>query len=305
MPKKSLPILLLVIFFVSHIGYYTLYTYQLYQVKEGVQRELISRIPDAEFEVVCLEDNAGKIRWEEEGKEFRLNGRMYDVARIKKSNGKTFIYCYNDSKEEKLVAAFSKKLSTENDPGSKHHTPKPVTYDWIRLQDAANLPLITGNAVKKKFYDFTEKLFSITRKVSKPPPDIASIPHQDHFIYTLNPAGFKPAGSFTGFSSQSEDYAILVYRSHLLPLGSSPARAVLKKLGSILPYDTTKNIPIIVPIYNDWVSFTKSSDEGLLPDHIACLGILFVRVSSSQNAGDSFSSKSLRFAADRAPPQYC
>ena len=159
----------------------------------------MAQLPDNAFLMIDLDDNAQKVRWEEED-EFKLYGRMYDVARIKKQNGRTIAYCYHDLKEEKLITGFQELLEKEKHPAGKYNIPKFQHVDWIRpgasLQAAALFP--APGAVK--YFDFAEKLFSNTRKVAKPPPDLVHIPdlscfiprRNRHFIYTeQKPAGYS------------------------------------------------------------------------------------------------------------------
>ncbi|MEI9956407.1 MAG: hypothetical protein WDM90_08930 [Ferruginibacter sp.] len=51
-------------------------------------------------------DNNTAIEWEEEGKEFKLNGEMYDVVRTTYENGKTWLHCFGDKNEDKVLAKF-------------------------------------------------------------------------------------------------------------------------------------------------------------------------------------------------------
>ena len=51
-----------------------------------MERELLAYIPDSSLEVFVAEEYGDKIVWEEENKEFSIEGVLYDVARIKKSD---------------------------------------------------------------------------------------------------------------------------------------------------------------------------------------------------------------------------
>ena len=62
------------------------------------------------FEVFISEEHGNNMQWKDDGKEFTLNGEMYDVAKVKKVNGKTVLYCVNDKKEKELLSNFIKAI---------------------------------------------------------------------------------------------------------------------------------------------------------------------------------------------------
>ncbi len=80
----------------------------------------------AEFDLDIFEWNAIKesVSWEEEGKEFWLKGQLYDVVTQKTVNGKKYIYCLNDTKEEQIVEQQLKLTSNSNSSDKNHKTIK-------------------------------------------------------------------------------------------------------------------------------------------------------------------------------------
>jgi hypothetical protein len=81
-------------------------------------------LSDDAFEVIVAEDNAAAIKWEEAGKEFYLNGNMYDVAKIKMVNGKTHLYCFNDKNEAEILVKKNNSLNNlpDNTAAEKKHS---------------------------------------------------------------------------------------------------------------------------------------------------------------------------------------
>jgi len=55
--------------------------------------------------------------WIREGKEFRHQGRMFDIVRSVREDGKTVFYCIDDRKESLLVAKMEKLLHDSNSNG--------------------------------------------------------------------------------------------------------------------------------------------------------------------------------------------
>jgi hypothetical protein len=101
--KRFIPIIFLTILFLSQFGYYVFYTVQLELAKESAKELLLKQVPDSLLSKISLTDNGQNIQWEEEGKEFSLNGEMYDVVKIKKENGNIYIFCVNDDNEDKIL----------------------------------------------------------------------------------------------------------------------------------------------------------------------------------------------------------
>ena len=110
--KKIVAILFLAIIFINQLGYYFLHNIQQYQLKQEIKRAMLSAIPESALELIAETD---QLVWEEEGKEFHLNGEMYDVVKTKTHNGKTVYYCINDKKEKRLLDRLIKLVKANDD----------------------------------------------------------------------------------------------------------------------------------------------------------------------------------------------
>lgn len=73
-----------------------------HEQKEAIKEKIFQNLKDEELQSISLSDNQN-IYWEEDGKEFLLNGEMYDVVKTKTVNGKVILYCINDKKEKALI----------------------------------------------------------------------------------------------------------------------------------------------------------------------------------------------------------
>ena len=163
----------MLLLFFSQAGYYFFFTIQQHQIKESVKQQLLTAIPESSLDVIDADANKDDIEWEEEGREFYLHGQMYDVASIKKIEGKTLIYCLNDKKEEQLLNDLSKTVAAGNDQTSNskngQHTIKFQFPDCILFSE--NTATIR-QAVRQKHFGYTIALISITPDVNTPPPDL-------------------------------------------------------------------------------------------------------------------------------------
>jgi hypothetical protein len=115
--KKIITIFFLLSFFISQTGYQFIFILQQYEAKEEVEKQMLAGLPDSCFEII---EQGPDIHWVEHGKEFYFRNNLYDVFKVKRSKGKTFLYCLNDEKEEKIVNSFAKAAkSSASDPNEK------------------------------------------------------------------------------------------------------------------------------------------------------------------------------------------
>ena len=164
--RKVKSIFLLLLIFTSQIGYYLVYAYQQYQVKETIKHQLVADIPEDSLELIVAEEN-DSFRWEEKGKEFYQDGELYDVVKSVTTSGKTVLYCINDKKEEELIHAFSKALRSGNNSGAKQKinfqiSDSPVEPEGIILNARP------ASCIQYLFFD--SPIFSFSKKVNAPPP---------------------------------------------------------------------------------------------------------------------------------------
>ena len=124
--KSFLTISILVIFSIVQVGYGVLFFCSIQQAKEDMKIRIFSSLKDSELDVISYTENQDKIVWEEEGKEFSLNGEMYDVVRCKSINNKKIIYCVSDKNETSLLKKYS-KIIEENSPNGKKQ--KSVNFE--------------------------------------------------------------------------------------------------------------------------------------------------------------------------------
>ena len=159
--------------FFSQIGYYFFYMFQQHEIKEAAKHALLAKLPESSLEIIDANTHKNDIEWEDEDREFYLNGQMYDVAYIKVVNGKTLIYCLNDSKESDLMKNLAHAVNAGNEQNSSnkhgHHIIKFQLSDFIILGDHA----ITKNEpVKVKYIDHSVALITNNIEIFTPPPDL-------------------------------------------------------------------------------------------------------------------------------------
>jgi hypothetical protein len=121
------------------------------------------------FEVFIAEEHGNNMQWKDDGKEFILNGEMYDVAKIEKVNGKTVLHCVNDKKEKELLSNFIKaiKAGAHNGKSGKHSLKFQLTdYTITPIDKSAEFRLLPD----QKFVNYTSSLYTAVSEITTPPP---------------------------------------------------------------------------------------------------------------------------------------
>ncbi len=132
-----------------------------------MERELLTHIPDSSLEVFVAEEFGDKIVWEEENKEFSIDGVLYDVARIKKTDGKTFLYCINDKKEKQLLDGLAKAVNANHGNKQEKNRIKSLLVDIVCLNDQEE----PGSfPVHSAYSSFNVTLVSSFEEINIPPP---------------------------------------------------------------------------------------------------------------------------------------
>jgi hypothetical protein len=152
--KPLLILLLLFVFAYLQMGYYFHSLSKRQEAKSEFEQKLKATIRDSNctsFDLASIKD---KISLEEEGKEFWLNGELYDIVSMKVINGKTYLLCLSDAKEEAIAdEQLRLTVSNANNASSKKSGVARFSLPDIILTEAPT----SGAACKslaKKFPGF-------------------------------------------------------------------------------------------------------------------------------------------------------
>jgi hypothetical protein len=113
----------LCIFFYSQLGYFLAFKTVQYHWKKEMRRQILAATPDDALVAIPLAARIRSIEWEEPGREFSLQGQMYDVVRTKTINGQTVLLCVNDKKEAQLVEQMNKASNNRQQQGRDARVP--------------------------------------------------------------------------------------------------------------------------------------------------------------------------------------
>ena len=133
----------------------------------------MAALPESSLEIIDADINTNNIEWEEEGKEFYLHGEMYDVARVKKINGKTLIYCLNDKKEEQVLQDLAKAVQSGSDQNANgkpgQHLVKFHLAD-LNILSTEKISVAVNQPARQKHFGYTVAIVSNNKEVNTPPP---------------------------------------------------------------------------------------------------------------------------------------
>ena len=173
--RNTIVILLLILFTGSQVGYFCVYSFQQNKIKNEVKVQMKNMLQESSLQIIVAEENAGTLKWQEEGKEFMLHGELYDVAKMETVNGKTLLYCINDKKEEKLLQKFLKaiKSATNNNTNSKNGKTncKFQTNHYWFFYNKENITAINADG-SWVYLSYISSLISSVKEVIAPPPRV-------------------------------------------------------------------------------------------------------------------------------------
>ena len=140
-----------------------------YELKEEVQAAIHNRLASKELEIISYTDNQQQIFWEEEGKEFMINGQMYDVVKTKTVNGNVMLYCINDKKEKELIDNYN--LITKHNSSSDKKGKIAFDNSFNLFVDVKeNHSGLNFALISKIFHSFDSRLSENAAEQIFPPP---------------------------------------------------------------------------------------------------------------------------------------
>ena len=95
---------------VSQYGHYCFYALEEMQLRREFNNRVVSNLPLSSLEKI---EESNRMTWKEDGKEFFLDGELFDIVKTEKVGAKTFYYVLNDKAEKELVTEFNKILKSQ------------------------------------------------------------------------------------------------------------------------------------------------------------------------------------------------
>jgi hypothetical protein len=127
--RKITSIGLVVIILYSLCGFYLLQEVLLYHIRSAAGKEIKAGIRDKDLTLLVLTPGIDKeIMWTRPGKEFSFRGNIYDVVKVRTEGGKTYLFCFKDVREKRLLTNCQKHRDMRKEPAKKLKRTYPSQY---------------------------------------------------------------------------------------------------------------------------------------------------------------------------------
>ncbi len=158
------------------MAWYPLFFALKFHLKHEIREKIREGIP--EKDLVRISFSAGEIPdWEQEGKEFRKNGIMYDVVRIRDSADCMIVYCIADDEETALHSTIhsllTRQIQDDRSPAGSPVNAFSKILSQVYINSAELLVSNQGQALPSEFiYSFSAVEFAGI--LNTPPPECCS-----------------------------------------------------------------------------------------------------------------------------------
>lgn len=141
--------------------------YSQKEQKEYIKEKILGQLKEEDLEIVSPGNQ--NIYWEEKGKEFSLNGEMYDVVKAKTVNGKTMLYCINDKKEKALIDNYNLITKNNSSPDKKNKNGFDNSFNFF-LNSIEKASALNFASAVISFHSFDSQLCDNIAEHISPPP---------------------------------------------------------------------------------------------------------------------------------------
>ncbi len=140
-----------------------------------VFRDIVNNSDEKIVELIVLNKNdlaAGKINYVRiHEREFKLDGKLYDVVRKEENDENIFFYCINDKREEELVSSFLKLIVNNLNNETTPSTIKNI-YKIMILEAVFSIQFCLSFNVQQTYLIFPHriKITNPSLEIPTPPP---------------------------------------------------------------------------------------------------------------------------------------
>jgi hypothetical protein len=165
--KKSIGITLLILLLLQAAGGYVYFIARLAAIRIEM-REQLKTLPDCELTVFTFSKEAFR-KAKENDHEVKINGKMYDIARIVPQDEKLLVYAIHDEAEDNLLSLLNEMVNrSSNDK-------KPVPSQLVQLLTLQFIP-VESELPQNTFVGITHSssylnsLYWFSPIIDSPPP---------------------------------------------------------------------------------------------------------------------------------------
>ena len=163
--RRFIAAVLLLLFLFNLGGSYVVFIILQHRISLEIKAMIRNGMEDEELTVIVVASGSeSDVSWIKPGKEFTLNGEMFDVVKSKTENGRILYYCINDRTEKKLITDFIHKGELMK------KSRRLLTHaNSIYIFQSASTVIIPA-PTHHSFYNPEESFLSKIHEVPYPPP---------------------------------------------------------------------------------------------------------------------------------------
>jgi hypothetical protein len=170
--KKILAILILLLFWFSIVGYFHIFRLLQEEVRHEIKYSLKQGIPEKDLTILSF-SHGDRINWVRQGKEFRYEGRMYDVVRQTENDRGVTYYCIDDEKEARLITRMEQltRDSAQRSSSSSSNSSRilQLIFPTLFVQNSLCMSQAFGPVTLLSF-SYKEDILSGYPQLFTPPP---------------------------------------------------------------------------------------------------------------------------------------
>ena len=172
--RRLTSVLLTALVLINLFGFYTLFILKQADIKEEMAEKISHSFSTEHCETLSFDKEVfAKLLFNDNGKEFRYNGRLYDVVNIKKSGARVLVVVEYDAKETALVETFGSLFSQQEDKDQSSSPVKTMLSHFQQDYVVHYLSFISVNNSSLKGYCTVNQsypLSSFAADALAPPP---------------------------------------------------------------------------------------------------------------------------------------
>ena len=168
MKRLTCPILLFLVLS-SQLGTYIVYVVQQELTKESIAQQMAQKLPESALVKI---KNSKAIQWEEEGREFYIEGSFYDIVKTEVIKGETWFYCINDTMQTQLYNSYTASLPSHSDAlpiGKQSKQLVKFSLSYFIVQSSSSVFALSH--LNTTHYSLrSQKINAVEEEVQAPPP---------------------------------------------------------------------------------------------------------------------------------------
>ena len=177
--KKSLSILIAILFIYNSVGYLIAFKSLQYGIKKEIKSKILGNLDEKELVLIKFLSHPDQqqyklFHWKEEN-EFEYNGNMFDVVKQYSVNDTIYYYCINDLKENELFGNLN--VQVDQNMASSTMANNLIKLFKLTVDQSYLFSFSIDNLVQASKATYcsciTPGLLPVQQEIDTPPPEIA------------------------------------------------------------------------------------------------------------------------------------